>query len=257
MQIIGHRGAKGLAPENTVAGIRAALKRQVDWIEFDVRVTHDGALVVVHDRTLLRIAKQLHKVRHYTLAQLKAIATQSGEPIPTFEEIMAAIGTKAKIDIELKEKGAAPQVIAEVNRQVAAGRSYDDFLVTSLRPRLLREMQRLEPRIHVGLLQGAWPLAFLTLPGLRLSAVGFYHLVAPRAAIKLAKRAGLWTFVFTVNQRTEATHFEQLGVDALITDVPQQFKPLWPWLLGSLAAGLVVASLFAVIAYFLWQVLHL
>ncbi len=69
MEIIGHRGAKRLAPENTIVGIKLALQRKVEWIEFDVRATKDGRLVVLHDRTLLRVAKNHRRIQSLTFHQ--------------------------------------------------------------------------------------------------------------------------------------------------------------------------------------------
>lgn len=243
MQIIGHRGAKGLAPENTLAGIKLALMRSVDWIEFDVRATKDGELVILHDRTLVRVAKRHHRVQDLTYAELRQIATVSGESIPTFAEAMEAIGTHAKVDIELKSRRTAKKVAAEIKRQVAMGRPYSDFVVSSFRPWLLREMQRHDSQIPLLILQGALPFLFMLLPGLKLSAVGFSKLAAPRLAISLAKKRGLWTVIHTVNSKTEAKLFAAKGADALVTDVPQAFKPFWPMLLLWLSVLLVVVIL--------------
>lgn len=231
MQIIGHRGAKGLAPENSITGIKLAIARGVDWIEFDVRATKDGELVILHDRTLFRVAKRHHRVEDLTYRELKQIATVSGESIPTFAEAMKAIGTQAKIDIELKSDRTAKKVVAEIKRQVATGRPYNDFVVSSFRPWLLREVQRHDANVPLLLLQGAMPFFFLFLPGIKLSAVGFSKIIAPRFAISLAKKRGLWTVVHTINSKTEAKFFAARGIDALVTDVPHAFKPLWPRLL--------------------------
>lgn len=230
MEIIGHRGAKGLAPENTIAGIVFALTRGVDWIEFDVHATKDGELVVVHDGTLLRIARSHRRVRDLTVSELRRLATISGETIPTFEEVMHTIGRRAKIDIELKSSRTAKKVVAEIKRQVAEGRPYSDFMVSSFRPWLLKAVYRLDPAIPLLLLQGILPVAFM-LPSLKLSGVGFSRFVAPKFAITLAKKRKLWTVVFTVNTKAEARLFKAMGVDAIATDVPQAFKPLWVILL--------------------------
>jgi len=236
MQIIGHRGAKGLAPENTIAGIAFALARKVDWIEFDVRATKDNKVVVIHDATLMRISKERGRVRDYTYAELHRLATWSGEPIPTFEEVMKAIGKKAKVDIELKEKGCSAKVIEIINQQVLAGRSYSDFIVSSFKPWLLKEMKSQEPRIPRLLLQGGVPFLFLLFPGLQLSGVGFSRFAAPRQAISMAKKRGLWTIAFTINSKAEAALFKAKGIDAIATDVPQAFISAWPivirWGLG-------------------------
>lgn len=249
MEIIGHRGAKALAPENTLAGIRFALTRGVDWIEFDVRTTKDGQAVVVHDRTLLRIAGDRGRVDRYSLAEVRLIATRSGEPIPTLNEVLDVIGTKAKINIELKDTASAVPVATAIHQRIVAGRSAADFLVSSLRVKPLRKLQSLDPTIRLAYLHTIWPFRFMTMPGLRLYAVGFFGLIAPRLALRLAKEADLWIYVYTVNHKDIARHFEQRGVDAIITDTPQAFKPLWPIVLRWLLAVMVAIGSLLLISY--------
>jgi glycerophosphoryl diester phosphodiesterase len=250
MEIIGHRGAKGLAPENTIAGIKFALSRGVDWIEFDVRSTKDGKLVVVHDHTLLRVAKNHRRVQNLTFAELREIATVSGEAIPTFEEVMETIGRRAKIDIELKSRRTAKKVVAEIKQQVDEGRPYSDFIVSSFKSRLLQEVQRLDSQVPLLLLQEWLPFKFMLTPRLRLFGVGFYRLVAPKIAINLARKRGLWTMVYTVNTKAEANIHEQRGIHAIVTDVPQAFKPLWRvMLLWALIALGITALLYLLVRY--------
>ena len=88
MKIIGHRGAAGLAPENTLAAIKAGIKDGADAVEFDVRLTKDRHFVLMHDPTLLRIAGNNTPVSELTLAQLQSTITLSGEPIPTLSEAL-------------------------------------------------------------------------------------------------------------------------------------------------------------------------
>lgn len=106
MFIIGHRGAAGLAPENTILAIKTAIDCRVDAIEFDIRVTADNKLVLCHDDTFLRIAGKSERVRDLKLSQIKKIQTNSGEPIPTLEEAIKAAG-KTPLVIEGKSDGWA------------------------------------------------------------------------------------------------------------------------------------------------------
>lgn len=237
MQIIGHRGAKGLAPENTIAGIKFALRRRIDWIEFDVRSTSDGVVVVIHDFTLVRTGKRGKRVHDCTLEELQAIATRSGETIPTFAEVMAVIKDKAKINVELKDTASARAVTEEINRQVALGRPVEDFLVSSLFVKPLRRMKRLNAKIPRAYVHTLWPLTFLALPGLKLKAVAFFGMAAPKFVIRMAKRKGLWVYVYTINHAHLARRFEKRGVDAIMTDRPDAFLSLWPvvlrWVVGA------------------------
>ncbi len=253
MQIIGHRGAKGLAPENTLAGIKFALRRNVDWVEFDVRCTKDNQLVVVHDATLLRLARSHHRVRGCTLAEIKEIATNSGETIPTIQEVLRVIGRRAKVMIELKEPSCIKPVVTEISRQIEAGRSYEDFLVNSSSVLTLRKVQKLNRKIRLTFLhhyeEAFVPLRFLAIRSVKLYAVGFWSFVAPRYLIQAAKKRGLWVIVYTINHRAQAKKLEDLGVDAIMTDRPQEFLPLWSQIARQLAIAIVVI----LVGWLLWN----
>jgi glycerophosphoryl diester phosphodiesterase len=106
MLLIGHRGAAGIQPENTIASLKAALAEKVDMVEFDVRVTKDKKFVLVHDSDLLRIANNPSKVCELTQRELVDIPTVSGEPIPTIDQAIKTCGN-TPILLDCKGKGWA------------------------------------------------------------------------------------------------------------------------------------------------------
>jgi glycerophosphoryl diester phosphodiesterase len=226
MQIIGHRGARGLAPMNTVASIKAALQAGVDWIEFDVRRTKDGVIVLSHDKTTRKMAvwpRRISRTRYATLAKAK---TYRGEPIATITEAFKAIGAKAKINVEIKSKGCAGIVTDHIERMVKAGANYDRFLVSSFKTERLREIHRLNDHVPLGLLHYFQPFTFLKLRALRLSAVGFWRKRLPKKAITQAKVRGLTVFVYTVNDKRRAAQLAARGVDGIVTDRPDVLQEL-------------------------------
>src|SRR5688572_2551541 len=110
MIIIGHRGAAGIEPENTIPSIDAAVAEGVDMIEFDLRVTKDKHLVVFHDPNLLRISGINRNVSDMTLKEIQLTSTRSGHPIPTFHEAMEAAGD-IPVLLDCKGKGWADALI--------------------------------------------------------------------------------------------------------------------------------------------------
>jgi len=90
-KIIGHRGSCGEFPENTVLGIKEAIKNDVDGVEIDVRLTKDNQLVVIHDETVDRTTNGEGKVENLTLKEIKELDAGDGEKIPTLQEIMDLI----------------------------------------------------------------------------------------------------------------------------------------------------------------------
>ena len=106
MKIIGHRGAAGLAPENTLAGIEAAIKAGVDAVEFDIRKTADNVLVLCHDKSLLRTHGVDIDITESTYDDIKLIISPAGNKVPTLEQALKLTG-EVPVLIEGKGEGWA------------------------------------------------------------------------------------------------------------------------------------------------------
>jgi len=220
---MGHRGAAGLAPENTIASIAEGLAAKADWIEFDVRRTKDGHIVLVHDSHTGRVAKKRLVVSKSAMSELQEIEMKRGHAIPTLEEAIELIGKKAKVNIEIKSPDCVPQVVELVQKYFKKGYVKSHFLISSFSPAVLRAAQELDKSIPLGLLQ-IWPVRFRWLSSVKLSAVGFYHISALTPfIIALAKRKGLYTYAYTVNSVEEAKQLKRLGVDGIVTNYPNKF----------------------------------
>lgn len=226
MNIVGHRGARGLAPENTLSSFRAALKAGVDWIEFDVRATSDGRVVVIHDPTTLRIGNRLKRVKSSDYNTLKQIKIFDDHTIPTLAEAMNAIDGRAKVNIEIKSTGCADAVVNVIIRQIKKGANYNDFLVSSFKAKLLKEVHYLNSRIPLGLLHRNRASKFLKIRGLRVQAVGFNKRFINKRIIQQAKLRQLKVYVYTVNKFSEAARLAAKGVDEIVTDRPDLMQPL-------------------------------
>jgi glycerophosphoryl diester phosphodiesterase len=224
MEIIGHRGAAGLAPGNTRASFKAAILAGVDWIEFDVRATADGRVVLLHDSHTLRLGPRPRFVSRSTYAQLKSLKTYSGQPILTIAEAFNAIGTQAGINVHIKTAGCAAAAVHNIERLVKKGASYEKFLVSSFRVSHLREIHRLNSKIPLGLLHATRPYRFLKLRGLRVQAVGFYHRRLPQKAIEQAELRELVVYAYTVNRPKRARELSERGVKAIVTNRPDRLR---------------------------------
>jgi glycerophosphoryl diester phosphodiesterase len=107
MKVIGHRGAAGLEPENTIASVKAALNASVDGVECDVRLTRDGVFVLSHDEDLFRTCNDPRKIADLTYKEVAKIRTANGEhSIPSLEEVLAVVGA-TPLYIEAKDTGWA------------------------------------------------------------------------------------------------------------------------------------------------------
>jgi glycerophosphoryl diester phosphodiesterase len=226
MQIIGHRGAAGLAPENTRASFKAAINAGVDWVEFDVRTTKDGRVVLSHDSHTIRTGKRLRIVSRTDYATLRKIKLKDGNTIPTVAEAFNALEGQTKINVEIKSSGCAEAVVQNIERLVKNGTPYSDFLVSSFKVARLREVHRLNNKIPLSLLHFTRPYKFLRLKGLRVQAVGFSHRRLPLRAIHQAELRELMVYAYTINNQKQAERLAERGVQAIVTNRPDKLQSI-------------------------------
>lgn len=131
MFVIGHRGAAGLAPENTLKALEIGVQEGADALECDIQVTKDGKLVLCHDDTLMRIAGKSDKVADLTLKEISTTVTHSGEPIPTLAE---AFETAGNTPLVIEGKGTRwAEVLA---RDLTKHRGTKPMVISSNHPEL-------------------------------------------------------------------------------------------------------------------------
>jgi glycerophosphoryl diester phosphodiesterase len=150
-RIIGHRGARNLWPENSLAGFRNVLALGVDGVELDVHRSADGKLVVIHDPTLGRTTEGTGAVAARTAAELRATRLKNGEGegVPTLDDVLDVIaGRGLELHVEIK-KDAEHLPYPGLERQVAeavAARGLDHAILTSFDPDVLAELRRVRPK---------------------------------------------------------------------------------------------------------------
>lgn len=224
MLIIGHRGAKGLAPENTIDAMHHALSQGVDGIEFDIRVTRDNAPIVVHDRTL-RSTHQINKKIHtITLNELHELLPDHS--IPTLIEVLDTFWGKTHLNIELKSKGGAEVVVGLLSaRYIKQDEDWEKCLISSFRATELKAARRLSPRVRLALLHNENPYKFIFYHrAIRLSAIGFHRHHISMFVMTIAQRLKLFTYVYTVNRPRAAKIARSQKFDAIISDYPKRVR---------------------------------
>ena len=154
MLCIGHRGARGHAPENTLASVRKACALGAHCVEIDVHLV-DGELLVIHDDRLERTTNGTGYLKDHSFAELRELDAGADEQIPTLREVCSALTGAVGIDIELK----GPDTAAPVARQIAElrkqGWSDNRILVSSFDHEQLAQVRELDPNIKLGILLGA------------------------------------------------------------------------------------------------------
>jgi glycerophosphoryl diester phosphodiesterase len=229
---IAHRGASAVAPANTLAAFEKAIELGADGVEFDVHLSADGAPVVIHDFSVNATTDGSGRVADMSLAQLKELdagyyfdPTFAHERIPTLEEVLQTAGRRLLLNIELKtvslrDNGLERTVIAQVKRRGLE----KSVLLSSFNPFSLRRAKKIAPRIPVGLLYApglplplrrAW-LAHLAPHEARHPE----HTMVDSRYMRWARRRHYRVNTWTVDEPDEMRRLIDLGVDSIITNVP-------------------------------------
>lgn len=216
---IGHRGAAGYAPENTLASIKKAVTLQVDFAELDIQATKDRQLVIFHDRRVDRLTIGKGAVEDMSLTDLRRLTLPGGHVIPTLEEGLKAAEGKVGVMLELKVPGLVEPVLDILKRSGFSS----PVIVASFFHEELLHLRRLQPAAQTLALLVAslvQPAAFALDAKATHVGVAFESLSKPY--VDALHKAGLTVFAFTVNEPTDIQQMAGLGVDGIISDFPDR-----------------------------------
>jgi glycerophosphoryl diester phosphodiesterase len=222
MLVIGHRGAAGLARENTLEALRAGLEAGADMLEFDIRITKDGVPILAHDFHNFRTHRDLSITSRHTLTDLRQRLKDVS--IVTLEEVLDEFFGIILLNIEVKGRGSG-KVAAELLKiqYVKHASEWENVLFSSFHGSELRAIRKVSKRAHLGLLHFDNPFLFIAYErSLKLTAVGFHRLYINSFAIEIAKRIHLFTYAYTVDRPHAAVLLAQQGIDGVVTNRPDQ-----------------------------------
>ncbi len=219
--VIGHRGAAGLAMENTLTAIEKALELKVEIIEVDLHKTKDNVLVLFHDDDLKRIAGRDDKISDITYGVLKKIDL-NGDYVPTLEEAIELIDGKAGLYVDVKDPAAARDALKLIERKVAVDwvafiSSYDDVLTS------VRELNK---NVVTGLIYFKPPGRIFDAKKLGAKIVLPRWNIATEKANLTAHKLKLKVSTWTVNDISLAVKVVKRGVDGVASDFPDKLKRL-------------------------------
>ncbi len=220
MLVIGHRGAAGLAPENSIEALRAGMEAGADILEFDVRLTKDKIPVLTHDFHTLRTHHDATIISHHTLQELQE--RTKARPIVPLAEVLDEFFGHVILNIEIKGRGTG-KVVAQLlkERYVKSREDWDNVLFSSFRGLELVAIRKISKAAKLALLHSENPFIFVAYHRtLQLTAVGFHRLYVNRFALEIAKRAEIFTYAYTVNRPGTALMLAQKGLDGVVTDRP-------------------------------------
>ncbi|WP_417775798.1 glycerophosphodiester phosphodiesterase [Stutzerimonas xanthomarina] len=227
--IYGHRGAKGEAPENTLAGFKQCLAHGVRRCELDLHLSKDGELMVIHDPTLKRTTGRRGKVVEHDAQELIQYDARQGGPswkqpcpIPRLAELFEQCDFEHwQLEVKSASRVRAARSVLAIKALAERHNLLDRVTVTSGSREVLRALKRLTPELSCGLVaEYAWldPLKVAKQYDCSLLALK-WTLCTPERIAK-ARQLGLHVSVWTVNDPALMRRLADFGVDSLITDYP-------------------------------------
>ena len=238
VEIIAHRGASFVAPENTLSAIKLGWEEGADAVEFDLWLSRDGKIVIFHDADTRRFEKTARKVSESTWAELQALdvgawkgAKYKGEKIPTLESLLKTIPKGKKAVLEIK---CGPEIVPELKQVISkSGKLDSELVMISFNFDSMVALKKAFPKVPAYYLYsykkdektGSYPLIepliektkSAKLDGLNLQ----YTWPITSEFVKKVHDSGLKLLVWTVNDAEVAIKLATAGVDAITTDRPR------------------------------------
>ena len=228
--ITAHRGSSAAAPENTMAAFELAMDEGAEYSELDVLEAKDGAIVVIHDANLRRLAGRDANVFDLTGAELQQVDVGrwfgpafEGQTIPLLRDVMQRVKGKMKLNIEIKTHGRdrdTPESVVDLIHELDF---VDHCVVTSLDMGMLRRVRAKDPSIRIGAIVTA------SIGNVHALDVDFYSVERAFATVSFIRRSharGRDVHVWTANEESTIRRMIDRGVDSLITDHPARARQM-------------------------------
>jgi glycerophosphoryl diester phosphodiesterase len=243
--VAAHRGGAGLWPENSLLAFRSAIALGVDFLEFDLHLTGDGEVIVLHDPTLERTTTGKGAVGDLTLADLAPVRLRTrdgavtGEPVPTFAALLAlaaavSVGLRPEIKVDAKRQ-RYPGIEEKVLGLLRARGLLERATIQSFQPETIRRLHELDPKARRMLLVSrggvernrARPAeAVRRARELGATDLGMNHRLIDADVIAAARAAGIRLSAWTVNEESDLRRMIDLGADVVMSDRPDVARRL-------------------------------
>lgn len=228
--VFGHRGACGHAPMNTLPSFRKVVEIGADGTEFDVRLTRDGHMVIIHDPSVDDTTDGSGIVSEMSFAEIRELDAGAwydgefrGTRIPTLDEVLETLGKSMVINIEIKSEVYHPDGVEAQVAEAIRRHGIDDLaIVSSFNPLVLRRFYKIAPHVPIAYLHHPAEPHFLTdlMHGLPHNARNPHYSEINPNYMRWAKAHGYRVNTYTVNDPEIGLRMRDLGVSSVISDVP-------------------------------------
>jgi glycerophosphoryl diester phosphodiesterase len=221
MKVIGHRGARGLAPENTIASLKKALEHHVDEIEFDLRVTKDGIVVLHHNRDVIDPNDTHRRIAQHTYKELLV----HKKDLATLNEALDTVNRAVPLYIEVKPGEPTDPIVSILRDYLKKTGQPEDFSFGSYSFKVLKALHASMPDIQTIVIdnwsgvRAAHRARKLGTKQLSMSR----HWLWP-GFIRAMSRRGYQLISFTVNDPKQSKRWERAGLYGIVTDYPDRYE---------------------------------
>lgn len=208
-------------PENSLAAISRALAAGVDAVEIDIYQI-EGELLVTHDRRLGRVVSGQGIITDLPLAYLRQQTLENGEPLPTLRNILALVGNRALLNIEIKGANCVPTLKQQLEAFVSDNQlSFEHYVVSSFDHQQLHQCLQVIPQVKRAVLIEGIPLDYAQCcEPLKAYAFNTHLSFITAELLADARKRGLKNWVYTVNNEDDWAWLQGLNVDGIFTDKP-------------------------------------
>jgi glycerophosphoryl diester phosphodiesterase len=219
--IVGHRGAAGYEPENTLLSFKKAIEIGVDWIEFDLHRSADGHLVVIHDDSVDRTTNGHGKVSDMTLAELQQLDAGKGQHIPTLQEVIDLAKGKVKLIAEIKQEGIELELLDVIDRNDAV----NDCMVASFFTHSIRRCKEFQPQLQTAAIFSHLPLDFRALSlDVMADALFLRKDIVSQALVEECHKNGFTVNIWNEDMPEEIRKYAGMGPDFMSSNYPDRLK---------------------------------
>ena len=221
--IIGHRGAAGYEPENTLLSFRKAMDIGVDWIEFDLHRSADGHLMVIHDPSVDRTTNGHGKVSEMTLDELKKLDAGKGQQIPTFQEVIDLARGHVKMIPEIKQEGTELEVLDIIDRNDII----NQCMVSSFSGYSIRRCKEFNPQLQTAAIFSHLPIDFKAEAlDIMADALFLRKDIVSRELVKECHKNGFNVCIWNEDNADEIRKYAEMEPDFMSSNYPDRLKQI-------------------------------
>ncbi|MBD3287270.1 glycerophosphodiester phosphodiesterase [candidate division KSB1 bacterium] len=233
MEITGHRGSSGNAPENTLSAIKQAVDENADYIEIDIHITKDEQIILMHDDRVDRTTNGEGYVHDLTYPEILRLDAGSwfdsnfkDERVPTLEEVIDLVQGHVHLNIEIKSNVFIPAHIEKLIQLIDERDFGEQCILTSFQRSYIEMIHHISPMLRTGLIMNYMPHPQKMLLEDAFDVLSCNYRLVSKDIVEALHSSNKEIHVWTVNERADLLRMRDYGVDNVITNYPGAFRKM-------------------------------